>query len=85
MVRTQRGLYGLISLLVLFVVWPAISLGQGRGGGRGAPQSQAVDPPRFQYIGAANAGRFAAIAVAPSDSNIVRFIAMATEVSASRQ
>ena len=33
MARTQRGLYGLISLLVLFVVWLAISLGQGRGAG----------------------------------------------------
>ena len=67
MVRTQRGLHGLISLMVLFLVWPAISVAQGRGGGRGAPQSQPVDPPRFQYMGPANAGRFAAIAGVPGD------------------
>ena len=70
MVRTQRALYGLIFLLVILAGTPALSLAQGRGGGGGAPQSQPVEPPRFQYMGPANAGRFAAIAGVPGSKDV---------------
>jgi photosystem II stability/assembly factor-like uncharacterized protein len=59
-------------VLILVVAFTAVVstavMAQGRGGGGGGGlQSQPVEAPRFQYMGPANAGRFAAVAGVPGD------------------
>ncbi len=58
---TRSLTIGLVTLLLA----PTTALAQ-RGGGRGGPAgpqtTQPVDPPRFEYVGPQNAGRFAAAA-----------------------
>lgn len=59
-------------LLALFLgivaVVPHPALGQGRGGG-GGPQASQPGPLRWEYMGPASSGRFAAVAGVPGDRN----------------
>ncbi len=58
-------IFGLVALLAL----PAAAYAQGRGGAGRGPRAQPAEAPRFQYMGPANAGRFAAIAGIPGDQS----------------
>ena len=64
----QRCFSVLVLVLAVTLLLATAVLAQGRGGGGGRGlQSQPVEAPRFQFMGPANAGRFAAIAGVPGD------------------
>jgi len=54
------------ALALLAVLAP--ELAAQRGGGRGGGGAQAVQPPRFEYVGPDNGGRIASVASIPGDT-----------------
>ena len=64
--RRCFSILGLGLAVTMLLSSAVLAQGRGGGGGRGL-QSQPVEAPKFQYMGPANAGRFAAIAGVPGD------------------